>query len=503
MTNLSYNIMKNIEGEMIGEICKKFKNEGLETILRRIFFDAFSKSQYEAILPKILIKTNDGRGRGHISRVSNWVGNPPINNDVLILVNKEFSDMVPRTINYETTEDTGWRINHREQKPQQYKFKSPANVDPFTETLKYYSCIIKHLHGNLKLFYVDDQNSPETLFLSRIGEMCGISLPDIKDKSPNAKIANEMETQVPYNELIIEGFDASDYIHLSSSFKFMDFATKKTWRTWTPGLEEKVIEMGFPLSEERKEQLDLPQSEKDKRKKDIIERYNPNCKNLVYCSFGGGEGADTVYPIIVRSSKDHNDVLFTLGDGPNIREILRNAGFSIEEIEKNGKVIGAKVNGQDNFYLVRSIKGGHLGAVATADINIQGCGSGTTYEGIWAGNPIIALPLNRPGNEQIIKAIGVEKSGGGRALYLDDLLNTNGTKVFFQEVGYNNSKTKVLNSNNLNNAISAVLKDSNKIRDSLQGMRKYFGRGNLIAAQVGAMAESLTVEDIQKNFKPY
>jgi len=60
----------------------------------------------------------------------------------------------------------------------------------------------------------------------------------------------------------------------------------------------------------------------------------------------------------------------------------------------------------------------HLEKVACADVLLQGTGSGGTYESIRAARPIIALPLNRPGYEQVIKSMGIEILGGGKALYL-------------------------------------------------------------------------------------
>lgn len=422
----------------------------------------------------MVVKANDGGGIGHAGRISNWIGYDPIKDKVHAIVNGKFHDVLPEdTAVITTVMDRGFRVN-LDTGTIDKKFDYAGNIKSQLDCVRdYYLPIMMALDKNIKLFYLDDQNSPETIFPEELGTHLQMQLPRLRDLAPNAKIVVEMETQEIYSRTMGRALEEADIIHLSSSKEFVDIATDGAFNYITStgiDLEDKVKAMGFPLGDQRRESLWLPEREKQEQRQKLFEKYSPDSKYFVNCIFGGARGANDVFRVLKDVAERNKDILFGLSVS---KEKIKQAGLNVE---------GDKIEGLDNLRFTK-VDGGHLRSIGIANVNLQGCGSGGTYEGIWAENPILCIPLKRPGEEQVIKALGVERCGGGKALFLEGLLTDPIETSFFSRIGY--TSPQKFSTPNVENVLKDMIDNPEPYKNALIDMKnRFFPTGQEIAQQI-------------------
>jgi hypothetical protein len=389
---------------------------------------------------EIIVKANDGRGMGHILRILNFVNYDFFGDSVKVLAHAGFSGMLgqlSKRMNLGLVEDKKYRVNLDFNPGQNIYFKEgntnfnqnglKVDSDVINALVNYYFSVTDNADSNTKLIYIDDQNAPESVFTERIAKVIGVKNPGtLRSNAPNAKIAFEIETQIwdrvgiyAIGETRRECFDEVDYVHLSSD---IDFFKKVIGNYKFTNYQQKIIPMGFPLASWIMDIFDGYRADENKRakaKKDTLSKVSESeDKNFVYCTFGGGAGAEELLEMLVEVAGKRKDCVFGLTDGKgDFEKELAKKGYEIE-VHDEFKRVKSK-DGSGYLVLMKGVgQKEHLEKVACADALLQGTGSGSTYESIRAARPMIALPLNRPGYEQVIKGLGVEMFGGGKVLYL-------------------------------------------------------------------------------------
>jgi hypothetical protein len=437
----------------------------------------------------MIVKANDGRGMGHIGRVANFISYPAISSRILAIVNNGYEKLVPNGISYTSIIDCGYRVDLDKKTIIQKFPTSYGSSDILEATEKYYSVISNSLHKDAKLFYIDDQNSMETVFLDEIGQVVNKNLPKLRSIMPKGHISMEIETQYLDSKTKLRALEESDYIHLSCDADF--FKNVSSDSHLVGGLADKVIPMGFPLSESIKNFFDKINLDRENKKLDIISQYNNSCSNFVYCTFGAGSGADEVLDVIYKVAQERKNVLFGISDPKDsMKSIYVKKGFDIKNTDK-GFIVGEL----DNLYLMKSqSRDEHLTKVGCADLTIQGNGSGTTYESIYARTPMLNIPLKRPGFEQLIKGMGVTKTGGGKLLLLDELYNY---PEAVELVKKNELGVNYLNKENTIDAIDEILNDKSFYAKNLFELRNAFKDEKTIGQTLEMMAQGVSPGDIR------
>ncbi len=459
----------------------------------------------------ILVKANDGRGMGHISRVINFITYDLIRNRTEVIVNRKFIEKVPQGVIPIGVEDLGFRIDldpyfNGGGVPKRYQKFAPVDNDGKIKLCgcidqaisDYYSKIMSGIHSDTKLVYIDDQNSPETAFLDIIGKFIDAQFKAVKEVSNNAGMAIEMETQDVFRESMWQAYKRTRYIHLSSSMEF--FKTAAGGMFSLRGLEDKVIAAGFPLSDLNKKKLDLNENQKETIRKELIDKYAESCNKFFYCTFGGGDGAEKVGTTICEAAKSLDKVLISISDTTGkIRHHLENKGYKVMPVEEEGvyKVTG-KNGDLDNVYLNLKYGGDHLTTLAGADVILTAAGSGGTYEAIRTCNPMIILPLPRPGNEQDYKAAGVKKMGYGEILLVDEC-QTSKTLEFYKEVGLEMGEgINAFTNDSVSSLVENMLTNKEKYTSiDLAQRDKLFGTEEMIGKTIYLMAEHLEPGEIR------
>ncbi|MEK6823045.1 MAG: hypothetical protein AABY13_04395, partial [Nanoarchaeota archaeon] len=356
----------------------------------------------------IIVKANDGRGMGHICRVMNWVGYEGLRHRSLIMVHRDYAHMVPWDIEIHCVADMGYRVDL--DMPQGAlpgsiieKFAAKNKIKNVTGAVAaYYRGLRNALHKDAAIFYLDDQNGMETVFIEEVGRVLGEDFPTLRELMPKGRIAAEIETQfIDDSRTRMRALQAVDYIHLSCDASFFRLAAPDFS---LGGLEDKVIPMGLSLSDNSRRIFDGVMPNRYRLRDELLKDFGVlgTCKSFVYCTFGAGEGADEVMPIIYEVAKERKDVFFGITDprGELAKEFTKR-DIGIKNKTNDGSQV--QVGGLPNLCLFKSSPETHLQRVAIADASIQGNGSGTTYESIYAQTPSVNIPLRRPGYEQLIK----------------------------------------------------------------------------------------------------
>ena len=435
----------------------------------------------------IIVKANDGRGMGHIGRVRNWIDYLLFNSSIGIIAHNEYANLVPQRVANILVKDEGFRVDL--DSAQIWEKWTPHNrtqgIAKEEAINNYYFSLLDMLtNGSGKLVYIDDQNAPETPFMKNIGSIIGKPILDIEDLSPGSRIAFEIETQIwdrngneSMGKTREECFRKADYLHLSSDADFMRQVVGKY--EFTPG-NQNVIPMGFPLAKSSRELFDNIKSNPNLREGIINDLYdklgeNNKKKSLAYSSFGAGEGASEVIDALCDVANNFADKVFVAGNPRDKLAIFAkqkgcnvvDRGAGVKKIQLDKGVVYLT-----DFGTIAS----HLELVAAADVLIQGNGSGTTYEGMAAQNPKINIPLDRPGYEQLIKALGVVLLGCGELLLLpkaeEQLKNlANLTATYGHTL---NAAGKGLNADNLGGYLSNMLSNPNSYRNNLKAVQDFF-----------------------------
>jgi hypothetical protein len=451
---------------------------------------------------EIVVKANDGRGLGHILRVANFIGDNGLRDDTFLIVNEEYMRYVPKGMQYLPVVDYGYRVDLDQpwgSMPgsivKKFDSKSAAgNIN--RAAANYYACLRNALHSDTDLFYLDDQNGMEALFLEDVGHVVGRAYRPIKEMMPNGRIAVEIETQyVHESPTRMRALKKADYIHLSSDPDFLKLGAPDFQ---LGGLEEKVIPMGFPLSQEVKGWIDSSRQKRKQLKKDLMKKYGfQEDTTFVYCTFGAGNGADEVMAELYGLAKQRKDTLFVVADpSGNLAKMFNDKGIACRQTAN-----GAEVADLENLHLVKNgNRVEHFEQIAAADALIQANGSGGTYESMYAQAPSVNLPLKRAGLEQFIKARGIEKLGGGKMLLLSDFVGDN---EVLRKLNTNGLGAYRLNQTNLGNALDDVFANNEAYRSRLAEWRSRFLPEKAIADTVRCMADINCVSpaDIRKRFK--
>jgi len=459
-------------------------------------------------LDKIL-KANDGRGKGHLGRVLNFISRELVSNSLGLIADRRFSAALPDEVWSMLTRDGGWRVNlDSETVEQKWRPAGLEELDPAEAVRAYYFCLGRVLNLETRLVYIDDQNAPETLFLKRIGQVVGEAVPDIWDIAPNARTAFEIETQIwsrsgaeAMGRTREECFQRADYLHLSSDADFFkavvgdyDFA----------GQNHKVIPMGFPLSLEVRRILTEAGSRKEAFVRELYEKHlgipDGGTRRLVYCNFGAGEGADEVIGALVEAAADFaGECIFVIDNFMGTPERYAKTRYDVvpnrEKLSKISVGSGHFVYLTDAGFPFEK----HLMAIAAADVLIQGNGSGTTYEGIAARTPIITVPLDRPAWEQLIKGLGVEKLGVGEMLLVESAMDkVDGLTELIRAGGHDLSVEKrALNAANLGAALARILDNPGQYRDAAGNVQDdFFCDPSTTARVLDDMADGYPAEEI-------
>jgi hypothetical protein len=454
---------------------------------------------------EIIVKANDGRGFGHIMRVANFVGYRPIRDRTLVIVNKDFVVGVPQGVAAFCVDDYGYRVDLDRQRPLLpgsivRKFDAKKDVYDITEAAAtYYKSLASVLNEDVRLFYLDDQNGMEAARLDKVGQVVGERFRSTRSYMPNGRIAIEVETQFLNSPAKLATLKDADYIHLSSDVGFLKAAAKKFSLKASDGtsLDDKVVPMGFPMADWKMRFFDDAQAVREQNRDKLIAQYAAqNCKRFVYCAFGKGEGADTVLNSVYELAKERKDVLFGVDDKDGkLVEVLKKNGHKI--VDKGALQKGAySAEDMPNLCIWVSQSQQHsFDKLAVADATIQGNGSGTTYESMYARVPSINVPLMRPGEEQLLKGMGVVKCGGGNLLLLEDLYRDKAVEQRLTSVGLGKAR---LDKANLGKAVDDILGNQEKHRDALVGMRDRFSGEERVGKQLLWMSEGLEAEEIRK-----
>jgi hypothetical protein len=462
---------------------------------------AWDRAQWEMklkLIQDIIVKANDGRGMGHISRVLQWIVHPSIRNRIHVFAAERYKKSLPEGISAATIiNDEGIRVG-LDKKEAYVKFGEinrwrNREDEKLAACARYYSAFHNCLNPDINLVYIDDQNSPETLFLPEVAEVLGngIHFGDISEKAPYARIVVEMETQEAERDSTMHrALERAHYIHLSSSKEFLGIATNHHFgEEWGyKSLEQKVLEMGFLLSDRVKKNIDDVLSDKEKIRRNIFDEFKSGCKNYVYSSFGAADGADEIYDSLISAAEKRKDTLFVIANMKKIKDIIAKKWELSAVGEKGGRETKWMIKGLDNFYIVENEDTSeHITRFAAADICVLGCGSSTIYEGVYTGNPLICLPLQRPGYEQIIKATGIVNCRAGEAFFNAPLMNDYKTQEYLKRIEFS---PESLTPERLAGKIDDIAKKISYYADGNSKLRRYFKTEEEVAKQMLDIANS-------------
>ncbi len=483
---------------------------------------------------KIVVKANDGRGLGHILRVLNFITHDHFRDNLKLIVHKGFADQLPDRLNSALVTDERWRVNLDFRPGENIYYKKGndnhnktgnLNVDDSVKKAlaNYYFSILDNLNHDVRLVYIDDQNSPETIFPEKIAKAIGVRNPGaIKYHAPNTKISFEIETQIwdfignnGMGTTRQECFSKVDYIHLSSDADFFKAVVGK----YPFGeYSHKIIPMGFPVSSEklnRFNEMKLSSSLKDKYRQEMLTRTASDKQRICYSTFGAGEGAEQVIDTLLDSIDSRSDCLFITNDprggllaklkstkvgnpDGNLSDAFK---YNIESVNGKGITKVKTKKGNDLFLITDNTLSGHLDYLASSDLVIQGAGSGTTYEGIASGVPLISLPLNRPGYEQIIKGMGIEIFNCGKVLYIDEVQDqVNSFYNLTESYGHSvRGIGKSCTANNLLNCIEDMFSKKDDFKASSSSMEDFFAIPYKTMRTLDDMASQYDVPTIIRN----
>jgi UDP-N-acetylglucosamine:LPS N-acetylglucosamine transferase len=458
----------------------------------------------------ILIKANDGRGRGHIGRVANFITYKLIKDRIDIIVNRDFTNMVPEGVVPIGVADQGFRIDldpyfNGAGIPKKYQKFIQINKDGKPQLCNcidqaiadYYCKIMSSITKDTKLIYIDDQNSPETLFMNIVGKFIGINFKDMKEMAKHTGLAIEMETQDVFRESMWQAYKKTRYIHLSSAMEFMKAASKGGFSL--RGLEDKVIPMGFPLSDKNKAKLDIEDRIRESYKNNLINEYSNNCNEFFYCTFGGGDGAEEVGKVICEAAEVLDKIMISISDTTGkIKQNLESQGYSATKTDKEAYRISNKQGKEMNVYLNLKINNDHLTTLACADLILTAAGSGGTYEAIRTCNPMIILPLPRPGFEQDYKSAGVKNMGFGEIMLLEEE-QTSDIINFYNECSIKYGKDiRPFTKSDLISLTTTMLSNKKKYTNiNLSQREPLFGTEEIIGQTIYLMAEHLEPGEIR------
>ncbi|MBU0614804.1 MAG: hypothetical protein KJ601_01820, partial [Nanoarchaeota archaeon] len=240
--------------------------------------------------------------------------------------------------------------------------------------------------------------------------------------------------------------------------------------------------------------------EKTKAKENLLDMMGisgaDRKKKICYVSFGAGSGAEQVYGSILEAAGRLDDYIFVISNA-GVDRLLDEQGYSVSSTKRNNVKSVEAANGT-KVYLTSQEQIDHMKTVALADIMIQGNGSATTYESIAAQTPMVCIPLNRPGYEQLIKGVGVELSGSGKVLFLDEVQDQ---LKSFRDLTHQdgNLPAKKYTTDSLVDAIGAVQKDYGNYKDALCGMQTYFADPYVTAQVLKDMSLGHEVQRIIRN----
>ncbi|MBN2367660.1 hypothetical protein JXC34_01480, partial [Candidatus Woesearchaeota archaeon] len=136
-----------------------------------------------------------------------------------------------------------------------------------------------------------------------------------------------------------------------------------------------------------------------------------------------------------------------------------------------------------------------LELLAISDVLIQGCGSSTVYESFAGMAPSVALPLHRPGHEQLIKAVGLKQCGAGEVL-LTEAMHSDGNVIGeLKRVGLS---LEQLTTGSLEQNLRKIVENRDRYLSALQGLQSHFGSKEQIGKSVLLMSQGASAQEIIK-----
>jgi len=451
---------------------------------------------------KIVMKVNDARGAGHICRVINFVDYATFLNDLVLIVHPKFYEKIPERVPSILVFDEGYRVDlDRGNIYEKWKNRHRSDVSLETAVEKYYLSMLDPVDEETRLVYVDDHNGPENLFPKEVARCIGLDSPDILDLAPSAKLAYQIETQFWHSsgedsmsQTLRRALERADYLHLSTDPEFLsavigtvDFA----------GQNHKVLTMGFPLSQAKRE---IIASTNNGRKREVLDglfaKYRiAASRKLIYCTFGAGNGAeDAIGTLAEVASQFPKDYVFVIANPANKNSYeAEQRGYDVQPTSTNNRE-AKKIElgrGKALYFIKHKTQAQHLELLAAADVLVQGNGSSTVYESIASGTPTVNIPLYRPAYEQILGGIGLAMYGAGELLLLPDVapgferLKPNLTKEARRV------KTLPFNPASLIEALQTILANYAAYEEGARSLQGYFGDSQTIANTVKDMAAGL------------
>ena len=473
--------------------------------------------QYQRAMWKILMKANDERGKGHDGRVGNFVGHDLLKDIATVIVGYDCRSLIPEGVDVRETRDSGFRVDlDSESIYKKFNSKHDVGIGEY-----YLLKNIEDLLKDKKMFYLDDQNGMSAILMDELSEfLTGKRMKPLREMMPDgSKIVSVLETQLIYNrmEIIkdnylddstktterkiitepakIRAMKDSDYLHLASDLDFLKIAAPMF--SLPDGLEDKIVSSGFPLSTSIKNTLDQNNLNRNHLRDEIMGEAN-KFDSYVYCTFGGANGIESVLNPIYEHARHDKNTLYGITD-PNkkFKEIAEKL-YGIKDLGNSNY----SINRADNIIIYCEPISGkqrddHFKRLVAADAVIQGAGSGTIYESAYAKTPAVIVPLERPGFEQLIKAMGMYKFGCGDILLPNDMYNA----AVFEQMKNSGIDMKEFTGNNLGNSIENMLNNRVLYRNNHGALSNYFKDEDKIARSIALMMCGFSPEDINKYLK--